>query len=414
MRFRTWIPVFFMLQFSLCGQEDPVIPDPGLLTVVAEDEAGASIPDARITLNGIAQVAGPPSTFEVEADAAQLVSVDKTGWIFAPADTSVTLAEAEELELVFRGENVLPGRLTVRAVDGDFEPLPGVTVIVDGEAQAGSAPVTITRNPNVPITVSAAKSSWAFTPADTSVVLAPDSENEIVFRGELLRHLVLLEDFSNILCLPCPAADAAMWEAVGLATSPAVPIAWHPNFPSPSDPFFLYSPAMNNVRYASFYGIFSLPNVRVDGIAVSTPSNSGVILAAIEARLQVPPSLVMQVLRAQDGAAVTVSVTGKVLREVPEGDWRIYLGLLETLVHYEGAPNGQTEYRNTVRHATGEGSPVLGEAIDLPTGAEFVKEVTFTPDFGVVVAENLRAFVFVQNSNTFEILDAAVEVSGGP
>ena len=395
-----------------------MIPDPGYLTVTAQDSEGAPILGTTIHLREIPQVESAPTTFEVVAGLPQQVRVSKLGWEFAPADTTVTLDEAEQVELVFVGRNVQPGQVTVRAVDGGGATIPDVTVLVDGEAQAGSAPLDVVMNPGLPFTLSVEAVGWTFSPMDTSITLDPGEESEVVFVGTALSaHLVLLEDFSNTGCGPCPAADEAMWEAVGEASGLALPIAFHGNFPGPTDPFFHYNPAMNIVRLQSFYGIFALPNVRVDGDPMTAPSDSDEILAAIESRLQIAPSVELAVTREQVGPEVTVSVNGSVLRDVPAGDWRIYLLLIETLVHYEEASNGQTEYRNTVRHVNGEDDAIasgLGEAIDLSSGAEFSLDATFTPDFGDVVAENLRAVVFVQNSTTFEILDAAVEVTGGP
>jgi len=418
MRFWTWIPLFILLQFSLCGQQDPVIPDPGYLTVTAQDTEGTPILDVRIDLQEIEQAQNAPATFEVVAGLPQQVRVSKTGWVFAPVDTTVTLAEGEELELVFVGVNVQPGEVTVRAVDGEDAAIPGVTVSVDGEAEEGSAPLTVVMNPDVPFTLSVEASGWIFAPADTSITLDPGAETEVVFVGTALSaHLVLVEDFSNTGCGPCPAADEAMWEAVGQASGAAMPIAFHGRFPFPGDPFYLYNTVMNVVRSEMFYGIFALPNVRVDGVPMTAPSASEEILSAIESRLAVPPSIEFVVTREQAGPEVTVNVEGSVIGEVPADDWRIYLLLIETFVHYEEASNGQTEYRNTVRHVNGEEDAIasgLGESIDLSPGAEFSVSATFTPDFGDVVAENLRAVVFVQNSNTFEILDAAVEVTGGP
>ncbi len=422
MRFLTWIPLFILLQFSLCGQEDPIIPEPGYLNIAVVDGDGAPIDDVQVKLNGIIQSANPPAVYEVIAELAQAVSVDAIGWTFSPADTTVTLAEAEELTLTFIGHSVFTIELTVLALDGEDTPIDGVTVFLNDQAQAGQTPLALTLNPDTPYTLSVAADGWNFTPTDSTIILEGGGDAELIFRGEQPSlHLVLLEDFSNTSCMPCPEADEAMWEAVGLASGPALPIAFHPNFPSPADPFLQYSFIMNLMRSQFFYGIFALPNVRVDGIPVETPSSSSVILAAIEARLTVEPSVEMAVTREHDGAEVTVSVEGQVLRDVPAGDWRLYLLLIETLVHFDDADNGQTEYRNTVRHVNGEETGIsgaLGEPVTLSQGGDFQGSVTFTPTYGEspddVVESNLRAVAFIQNSTTLEILDAVIDATGGP
>ncbi len=345
MRLFSWLPLFFLLQYSVCGQQDPIEPagttEPGLLTVLAEELGGQPIEGVAITLAGLLQTETAPATFELSPGVLIAVSVAREGYEFSPADTSITLSEGRADTLRFRG--------------------------------AAAA-----------------------------------------------QRIVLVEDFSNTGCVPCPAADEAMWAAVAAATGPAYPLAWHPNFPAPQDPFFLYNPVLghygNTGSRNSFYSISQLPHIRVDGVPVSVPSSESAIATLIAEKLALAASLELSVTRSEQGGQVTVSAQGRVLRAPAGGSWRIYLVLVETLVHFD-APNGQTEFRNTVRHVNGEaggfGSP-LGEPVSLAPGAEFGAQATFAPNFGAVAAENLRAVVFVQDSDSKLILDAAIEAPGGP
>ena len=344
MRLLSLFPLFILLQFSLCGQKDPVLTErdaPGQLTVLAQEADGGAIDGVAISIGGLLQAQTAPATFELPAEA--------------------------------------------------------------------------------PLTVGVAKEGWTFTPGELTVTLASDEERTVTFVGEAAAtRLVLLEDFSNTGCVPCPAADEAMWTAVGAASGTAMPIAWHPNFPAPSDPFFLYNILLghyaNDGSRNSFYGISQLPHIRVDGEAVGVPSDAVEIGQLIEARLALEPTLEMTVAHSVAGAEVTVSAEGTVLRAPPAGNWRLYLVLIENYVEFD-APNGQTDYRNTVRHVNGEDAGFnhpLGEPVTLSTGGTFSGSVTFTPDFDVVDVDDLRAVVFVQDSDSKLILDAAVEATGGP
>jgi hypothetical protein len=70
-----------------------------------------------------------------------------------------------------------------------------------------------------------------------------------------------------------------------------------------------------------------------------------------------------------------------------------------------------------VRHVNGEeagfGHP-LGEPIALSQGATIAAQASFSPNFAVVTAANLRAVAFVQDSESKLILEAALESPGGP
>jgi hypothetical protein len=106
-------------------------------------------------------------------------------------------------------------------------------------------------------------------------------------------------------------------------------------------------------------------------------------------------------------------VDGKVLAALPTGAWRIYYGLAESEIEWEGGGNGQTHFKNVVRHLNGE-SDTLGEVFDPSNGELFSFSIVFSPDLEEVDENQLFAFVFVQAEGSREILDAAQETPGGP
>ena len=304
-----------------------------------------------------------------------------------------------------------PAVLTVLAGDEASAPLAGAAVTLGGLLQAETTPADFTVPPGTPLSVSVSLGGWSFAPAETTVTLAAGATDTLRFRGAPLPvHTVILEDFTHVNCSSCPDAAAAMETAIEQASGPALSLAFHTIWTG-YDPFYLYNPDANEPRL-DFYGLSSTPKVYVDGQVEADHFNSASILAAIEARLAAAPQLEMTVTRAQAGAEVTVEAEGIVIGTPDPGPWRLYLVLYETLVHYS-APNHQTEWHNTVRHVNTHTDGLQGVPVDLTPGADFGATAVFTPDFGTVDADSLRALAFVQHDETKIILDAAPESNGG-
>jgi hypothetical protein len=420
MRLFGWLPLFILLQYSVCGQQDPVPIEPGSLTVVAEDGTGAPIAETSITLGGALQAETAPATFRIEAGLPITVAVARANYAFSPSAQTVTLSPGEADTLVFVGSGD-PGLLTVLAAGPDGAPIAGAAVLVDGLAQAQAAPVTIALLPERPYLISLLHGDWNFAPADTTVSLAAGEADTLRFRGsEIPRRLVIIEDFTNTNCTGCPQADEAVFAAVDAATSEVLPLFYHVWWPSAGDPFYIYG-VQNNANLpmpqglaqqrVSLYSVVLAPRVSVDGVKTSSDFDSGVILAAIEAGLAQAPVLAMAVDYA--GGASPVTVSGQVLGTPGPGPWRLYVMIYETeVVLTQGGSNGQTVFRNTVRHANAA-SGTMGVPVDLVAGGDFGTSFAFTPGAAAVLA-NLRAVAFVQNTDTKVILDAALAVPGGP
>jgi hypothetical protein len=212
-----------------------------------------------------------------------------------------------------------------------------------------------------------------------------------------------------------------MWDAVGSASGPAIPIGYHLWWPAGNDPFYHYAPLVSRARAAAdCYAIGGAPHMRVDGEVVGDPGSSAQILTMIEAKLVKERALRMSIERIQDADQVTVNVSGSVdLDPGPADGWRLYIVLYETQVEIppNQAPNGQLVYKDAVRHMSGEATlpdGALGEPIALTPGADFQASATFAPDFEVVNPANVRALAFVQHDETLAILDLAIEPNGGP
>ncbi len=417
----TVLPFLFLLQISFCGQQEV---DSALLTIEVKDDLGEPLTEAVVLLNGSVLDLPPPITLELDPWISHRIEVQEiSGWVFLPGSHELTLRPGSEQTLVFEGSS-LTGLLNVSTVDLWDGELTGAEILVDGSPQGLTTPAQITLPAGRDLELSVQLDGWSYDPGSIMVNLESGGEESVEFEGHRSTRVVLGEDFNNTNCPGCPEAEEALWQAKGNASGDVFPLSWHLFWPALFDPFYQYNIEANKERWVFYggYDFINLPAIFVDGEAVSDPQSSQEILDACEARLLGSPKLAMRVHSEREVDEVTVFVDGKVLADYGAGSWRIYYGLAEADVEEEDGGNGQTHFQNVVRHLNGvDGyvadhgeTPSIGEVFDVAVGEFFDFEITFTPDFGVVDANELLAFVFVQAEGSREVLDAAYETHGGP
>lgn len=419
-RWLTVLPFLFLLQISFCGQQEV---DFALLTIEVKDDQGEPLAEAVVLLDGLVVNQEPPVVLELEPWVEYQIQVPQAGgWVFTPTSEMFKARPDEETTLVFTGRP--PATIHVSAVDIWDEEIVGAEILVDGTASGATTPGTVLVPSNEDVVLSIEHSSFHFTPGHVMLNEEAHSELDLDFEGLPANRIVLGEDFNNTNCPGCPEAEEALWQAKGQASGEVFPLSWHLFWPALFDPFYQYNIEANKERWVFYggYDFINLPAIFVDGEAVSDPQSSQEILDACEARLLGSPKLAMRVHSERSGDEVTVTVDGKVLSDYGAGSWRIYYGLAEAEVEEEDGGNGQTHFQNVVRHLNGvDGyvadhgeTPSIGDVFDVAVGEFFDFEITFTPDFGVVNADELFAFVFVQAEGSREVLDAAYETHGGP
>jgi hypothetical protein len=409
-RWLTVLPFLFLLQISFCGQQDL---DSALLTIEVLDDAGNPLVAANILLNGESLEQIPPITLELDPWISHVLEIELIeGWVFLPSSLELILEPGSEQTVLFEGSS-LTALLNVTTSDLWGAELVGAEVYVDGSPQDVQTPVELTIPAGRELEISVMLEGWDYLPESQIIQLEAGSESNLEFEGVRSTRVILVEDFSNTSCAGCPEAEEAIWVAEGLSAGELLPLSYHLFWPAPFDPFYRYNMPVMTGRH-DFYGMFyTLPTVFVNGVAVSDPLDSDEILSAAESELALAASLALRVESSRDGDDFTVQVDGKVLAALPTGAWRIYYGLAESEIEWEGGGNGQTHFKNVVRHLNGE-SDTLGEVFDPSNGELFSFSIVFSPDLEEVDENQLFAFVFVQAEGSREILDAAQETPGGP
>lgn len=165
-------------------------------------------------------------------------------------------------------------------------------------------------------------------------------------------HTVLVEHFSNTNCPPCPEAEAVIKNVnAQFSDYRVLGIGYHTDFPSESDPLYLYSTAANDARIA-YYNVTSAPAVFINGNYLPLMSYTQLendLLAAIEsAGTEVPGILLHRSKTERIGQSLfmEISVAGPDAANVT-----LFAALRESLVAFESAPgtNGQKEFEDVAR-----------------------------------------------------------------
>ncbi|MCB0314529.1 MAG: hypothetical protein KDH84_14910, partial [Calditrichaeota bacterium] len=85
------------------------------------------------------------------------------------------------------------------------------------------------------------------------------------------QRVVLLEEHTSTTCGPCAAANPGIDATLAsLGIDKVVAIKYHMNWPAPgNDPWYFNNVSENTTR-RTYYGVNSIPQVRIDGTQTST------------------------------------------------------------------------------------------------------------------------------------------------
>ncbi|MCP4548251.1 MAG: hypothetical protein GY835_17460 [bacterium] len=172
MRFWTVIPLFLLMNFAFCGQEEP--PQPNILDVTAETSSGELIESTTLTVDVDVYVMSDiaPASFSIPANRTATISAARTFWSFTPADTTIALGEEQELELTFTGLD--PDLLEINCTDaesGGAVPAEFTITLADESVQLSGATAQIELPLTRTFSLHSEKLGWELVPADTTFTL---------------------------------------------------------------------------------------------------------------------------------------------------------------------------------------------------------------------------------------------------
>lgn len=217
---------------------------------------------------------------------------------------------------------------------------------------------------------------------------------------------VFIEMFTNTSCIPCVNANRYLDEIhqqLGITSndSRVIILRGHTTL-FPNDPFYLHNVPDNDARM-NYYDAASvnprvfLMGVNMFGFNATTWTNK------INARLLITNTYAITITNIYDSTARTGTVTVKVNQISGAGvsDLVLHVALAENGIHYT-APNGETEFENTLRDLI---TPGPGETLNLSAGGSATLNYNYTVH-SAVNHNNAELIAFIQDVSSKEVFAA--------
>jgi len=232
-------------------------------------------------------------------------------------------------------------------------------------------------------------------------------------------QLTLVEHFSNTDCAPCPEADVIIEEVLTErgADSTTV-ISYHPDFPGPSDPFFLAAESENLYRHR-YYNSRPLPYVNVDGIIemAGTFDLRNRFVNALTQRSGLTPVATLDFINVEETVQPANEISGqvevRVIGDLPSDNIWLRIALIEHEISFPTAPgtNGQTHFFDVMRAlqpftaAPNPKDSEFGYQVNLANGESALFDFLFEFQ-GEWVANEMQVVAFLQDENSKEVLQS--------
>ena len=282
----------------------------------------------------------------------------------------------------------------------------GAEIFVDDESAGKITPDSILLKIGV-YSINLVKDGYFSLPEEVEVEADIVKEVNIELIEQTSQKIVLIEDFSNVSCIPCVESNKILESLKNSYTDEKlVVIKFAANFPSPVDPMYLANTEDANSRM-SYYTIFFTPTIIVDGLDRPTSSDSISIKESIDFKLEAQPKFEITVM---DSIAVqSMFVKGKVKlldsSELNFDDLVIHSVVIETLIEYSSPPgsNGETEFHDVMRKMLPDNQGFSISNIENDNEINFNWETQINSGWN---KERLKTIVFIQDKNSKEIYQA--------
>jgi hypothetical protein len=222
---------------------------------------------------------------------------------------------------------------------------------------------------------------------------------------------VLLEDFTNDGCPPCPARSDAIRQVLempGYGYDVVAPIFYHVWWPNPGDTFYVYNTAENTAR-VNFYGVGAVPWSFYDGQDLGQSSDPGVIQSHIDTRLGLPSDILITSSGTIDDVGLTGEVSARIqaVEDIPDTDLVVFFGLWEHNVTRFGGNDPIYEWAMWDMVPSASGTPIWSSGATSGQFVDLTYPFTIEADWNV---SELGMSIWVQKpAPTREVFQAHVE-----
>ncbi len=234
-----------------------------------------------------------------------------------------------------------------------------------------------------------------------SVILLLVSLLATVFAGNRVQRVALFEEFTSTTCGPCASLNPAIESFLSNHEGEIIAIWYHVWWPAAGDPFYTANTASNEAR-VSYYNVNAVPDSYIDGIMEPSPGNNSSMTSALNTRLAISSPIELSGTVFESTNSYDLSVTINPVDAIPSGNYKLYAVVVENDIAYN-APNGEDFFDHVMRdiYPTDDGL-----SIDLVEGTPITEDLNL-PLNSSWDAQNLEVIIFVQNSSTKEVIQAA-------
>lgn len=215
------------------------------------------------------------------------------------------------------------------------------------------------------------------------------------------RKFALMEHFTNASCPPCATANPFFEAVYEENTSNAHHIAYHTEFPG-FDPMHNANPDDVNTRQ-NYYSIGGVPSVIFAGDQEIYPTDITSSTIAGEQAITSPVRINVQEVTVGNERTAVISVAS--LEEVPAGDWRLFVAVVEREIDYGTAPgnNGEVRFPNVFRQMLPN---IEGESFT-SAGVGQTQDFSYTYNLDSEWdADQTYVIAFIQNYTTQDVLNS--------
>ncbi|MDX1912786.1 MAG: Omp28-related outer membrane protein [Saprospiraceae bacterium] len=216
------------------------------------------------------------------------------------------------------------------------------------------------------------------------------------------KKYVLIEHFTNSNCGVCANRNPAFYNLITQAqyADDVHHVSIHPMFPYPSCVFYQANTTENS-QWTAQYPVQGTPTIVLNG-ALQTPSNPLLTEAKLQTYLNQTSPLYLQVTESGTGNARSVNVKARAVGDIPSGDYRIFVAVLEKTVN-QPTGNGESVHRDVFRKML---TAVAGDVFTPPTAgnaAEFNYNFNLSGNWN---ANEVYVLAFVKETSTKQVLNS--------
>lgn len=249
-----------------------------------------------------------------------------------------------------------------------------------------------------------------YQPASNQVTILANQiiETTILLSQSQAKKIVLMEDFSNISCVPCVTTNRIV-ESLKNYLYPETELAiikYPTNFPSPDDPFYKANKPDNDERI-KFYNVFSTPAMFIDGNTKPVATDSFKIKDAIGTRINLEPRFRIEITQTKGSPVqINIDITPLNTEGLNFSQLVLHTVVVEKEISFETPPgsNGEKVFHDVMRLMLpgnkGEDLPVMNLGNKYSFNRIFSINSSWQQD-------KLKTIVFIQNKITKEVYQAA-------